>query len=178
MTSHAPVLPNRVPAGLPALRVVPRQEMVSSSNMFRSVLITFFDVPDDGPMPATCADAKALPACTAALQAADKKCYGPVNEDCTTATGTDTGSTCATVNLKAGDKLDPAEPAVTFDYAETNCVEPARCALMKAAMPTLDITCADAATSCGVGNTCSAGSMAQVSMSAVLFALCAALYQL
>jgi hypothetical protein len=57
-------------------------------------------------------------------------------------------------------------------------VEPATCAGMKLIMSTLDITCADNATSCGVGNTCSAGSMAQVSMSAVLFALCAALYQL
>jgi hypothetical protein len=45
-------------------------------------------------------------------------------------------------------------------------------------MPTVDIACVADATSCAVGNTCSAGSMAQVSMSAVLFALCAALYQL
>jgi hypothetical protein len=63
-----------------------------------------------GPIPATCADAKAMPVCTVALQAADTDCYGTANRDCTTATGTEEGSTCATVNLKAGDKMDPAEP--------------------------------------------------------------------
>jgi hypothetical protein len=151
--------------------------MVSSSNMFRSVLITSFDVPDDD-MPATCAAAKAMPACTAALQAADTDCYGTVNRDCTTATGAEEGSTCATVNLKAGDKLDPTADPVTFAYTGRNCVPPATCTMMETVMSTLDITCADAATSCDAGTTCSAGSMAQVSMSAVLFALCAALYQL
>jgi hypothetical protein len=65
-----------------------------------------------------------------------------------------------------------------FPRAMGRCVSSGSCDLWKAVMPTIDINCADAATSCAVGDTCSAGSMAQVSMSAVLFALCAALYQL
>jgi hypothetical protein len=105
-------------------------------------------------MPATCAAAKALPACTAALQDADTDCYGTVNKDCTTATGTDEGSTCATVNLKPGDTLDPTEDPVTFAYTGRNFVPPATCTLMKTLLSTLDITCADAATSCDAGTTC------------------------
>jgi hypothetical protein len=66
----------------------------------------------------------------------------------------------------------------TFGYTmQSGCTNTIGCDAMKVLYP--DSTCgAEGATSCPRGLTCGAGSMATVSMSAVLFALCAALYQL
>jgi hypothetical protein len=94
--------------------------------------------------------------------------------------------TCMTVSVKEGDSMGdanrPRAPSLTtvttFPMTIAQCISPENCAAFKALHPNNDINCADAATSCAVGHTCSAGSMAQVSMSAVLFALCAAMYQL
>jgi hypothetical protein len=123
-------------------------------------------------MPATCADGQKLAACTAALQAAGTECYGIVDTDCSAITG----SQCLTSNIKTGDTM--GTDVATFDYTmQSGCTNAIGCEAMKVLYP--DSTCgAEGATSCPRGLTCGAGSMATVSMSAVLFALCAALYQL
>jgi hypothetical protein len=95
-----------------------------------------------------------------------------------TASGVIAGDkTCMTISVKEGDDMGDDGKAA-FPRAMAQCISPGNCAAYKASMPNNGINCADAATSCAVGHTCSAGSMAQVSMSAVLFALCAAMYQL
>jgi hypothetical protein len=96
----------------------------------------------------------------------------------------DPASTCLTINVKVGD--DMADPGATADLAKFPaaigmCVEKLGCPQIKALYPNVDMTCADASTSCATGYTCSdssSGSMAQISMSAVIFSLCAAMYQL
>jgi hypothetical protein len=123
--------------------------------MFRSVLIASFIVATfAAEEPITCAEFKALPACTEALVDADTDCYGTLEEDYTTAEGDDTGSTCMTINMKEGDDLGDGEPLNEFSATMGSCSDPASCTTMKGLMPTVDITCAADATSCAVGNTC------------------------
>ena len=104
--------------------------------------------------PTTCAEAKALPACSATVT---ENCYGTYTEDCTTQPAA--ASTCLTQTFKKGDPIT-GDGSITAPFDETHsyCTQADNCAGIKAAMASMygiDVACADSSTGCAVGNTCS-----------------------
>jgi hypothetical protein len=69
-----------------------------------------------------------------------------------------------TLNVKEGETVNKfrSDVAMTYNMVRSNCLDQAECALVRDSpfFDEIDITCAENATSCAVGTTCSAGSMA------------------